>query len=502
MVMDISAARIWGFGAISLTGVDIGNPDDTAVTNITDNNNVVDGETGTVASETGDMVLGYIARRNINDLTPVGGQSDRYEFVTNHATGSSNLRGIGATEPGATSVVVEWDSAASAAEWATVGINVNAAVLTSRRAVGHPKRLLKLEEWIAPARRLLGSIAEAIGPAEAHAQSQQIVPAAWFYKDATDCTTDATIALKATLDQRCIDLDSGAEWRCSNPSLGGGVSATKCDQAAEWAAIGAGGSGNATQLQGRALDADAPTDTYVMTWNAGANEWQALVPASPVGGATLTGAQTLTNKTLTAPILNVPAASTLVINVDGLPFMTINSATGVIDYGSTFEPMAPISWTPNSVEVDGTGCTAPISEQVNSSEPLRNFACADGGKFSGQFVLPLAYSTSTALNFRVKARSIGTSSTILALDVSAWCRSVNDTINNTYGTAASCDITTGVSPHEIKQCEVDFTPNTACAGGDVVSWRAVVDSATNTATAATAKILGGHIRYGKRRDRE
>ena len=192
----------------------------------------------------------------------------------------------------------------------------------------------------------------------------------------------------------------------------------------------------------------------------------------------------------------------LIYNTDGQEFMRINEITRAIEYGSNNLPYAATYWSPMSVDVDGTNCTAATSEVVNGSEKIKNFSCQDGGKFTGQLVLPLSYSDNGALSFRLKFRTLGTSSVTAAYDVSAWCRGANDPIDSTYSTVVSCDVTTGTTANLIKECNVNFTPNGTCAGGDLLSWRAVIDDATNGATAAHGKILGGMLSYPRKKDRE
>src|SRR5678815_3322411 len=71
----------------------------------------------------------------------------------------------------------------------------------------------------------------------AFAQAQSMSSLQTYFTDATDCTTDATIATKARVTSRCIDLDDMTEWMCSDPT--GGTSGVLCDRAVEWARIGA-----------------------------------------------------------------------------------------------------------------------------------------------------------------------------------------------------------------------------------------------------------------------
>jgi len=73
-----------------------------------------------------------------------------------------------------------------------------------------------------------------LGTESAHAQSVSSVQT--YFTDPTDCSTDATIATKARITTRCLDMDDFTEWMCANPT--GGASSTFCDRAVEWSRIG------------------------------------------------------------------------------------------------------------------------------------------------------------------------------------------------------------------------------------------------------------------------
>ena len=198
----------------------------------------------------------------------------------------------------------------------------------------------------------------------------------------------------------------------------------------------------------------------------------------------------------------IGAGKAQIYNTNTSEFMRIDEATRTIQYGPLNLPYQPILWSPMNVDVDGTNCTAATSETVNTSEKLKNFACASGGKFTGQFILPYAYNTGTNMNFRLRFRTIGSTNVRAAYDISAWCAGNGDPIGGTYSTAATCDINgTGTSPNIVKECNVNFTPAGSCDKGDLVSWRAVV-AGVNTAGAANGKILGGVITWPRQRDRE
>jgi len=198
---------------------------------------------------------------------------------------------------------------------------------------------------------------------------------------------------------------------------------------------------------------------------------------------------------------NVANNQALIIQTDGTEFERIDEATRVRQYAAANPPYQPILWTAGGVEVDGTNCQKSTAA-VNSSESLKAMICQDGGKFVGQFKLPLAYRDGTDLTFYMELVTVGTSSVTSAFDVSAWCRGVGDTVDSTYGTAGNCDITTGTSASVIRSCNVTITPNGSCVAGDTVSWRAVVDDANSGLTQSNGRILHGTINWVRQKDRE
>lgn len=80
-----------------------------------------------------------------------------------------------------------------------------------------------------------------------------------------------------------------------------------------WPPSGGGGSGNATQLQGRNLAATAPADTQVVTWVAGDNAWEPK-PIPAAAGALLKAPTTTAANTVT-PTVNTATALTLLSRV-------------------------------------------------------------------------------------------------------------------------------------------------------------------------------------------
>lgn len=193
-------------------------------------------------------------------------------------------------------------------------------------------------------------------------------------------------------------------------------------------------------------------------------------------------------------VSDVPSGFNHIFQVNGVEAWR-TTATQAFVFAGAYKPVLPVYWDAGGVTPDGTNCGEPTEEQVNSGPRMWNLGCQDGGDFHGRIRLTDAIDTASTVTFRLALRTIGTSSLIFASDVSMMCRSVNDTLNNTWSSVAACDVNpTGTSANLVKECvTTGITPNGTCAAGDWLFWRLVIRDAANTVTAANAKIYGGHI---------
>lgn len=106
-------------GAVSMTGVDQATPVGTAA-NATGQSTT---PTVTVTSAVDEMVMDSVAYNLTTGATPGAGQTERWERLA-----SLTNSGVGSTEAGAASVVMDWTTLLS--DWATVGLPFNEAVDT------------------------------------------------------------------------------------------------------------------------------------------------------------------------------------------------------------------------------------------------------------------------------------------------------------------------------------------------------------------------------------
>lgn len=98
-------------GAITLCGVDQGTPFRTPNQNF---NGTTTNVSHGVTSGTGELVLAVIANPgSTNGVTTGSGQNQEWNDQTTNATSSSNVIGVGSTEPGAGTVTIEYGLGAS-----------------------------------------------------------------------------------------------------------------------------------------------------------------------------------------------------------------------------------------------------------------------------------------------------------------------------------------------------------------------------------------------------
>lgn len=163
---------------------------------------------------------------------------------------------------------------------------------------------------------------------------------------------------------------------------------------------------------------------------------------------------------------------------------------------SAWRPVKSIAWDAGGLNVDGTNCTVPTEQALNSSEKTWAFSCADNNAsiFGGKVRMPVAWDGDTVAF--VLSLFHGTTETItFAGDFSAQCRGAGDTINSTYGTAVAADVAITTANQVAEATTAAVTPNGSCAGGKWLLWRYVVDAANFSANAANSKILGVTLRY-------
>lgn len=164
-----------------------------------------------------------------------------------------------------------------------------------------------------------------------------------------------------------------------------------------------------------------------------------------------------------------------------------------------YRPLKSIYWDAGSITPDGTNCTAPTEQALNSSEKTWALSCADSNSsiMSGKIRMPKAWDGGT-VTF-ILSLFHGTTETItFAGDFSAMCRrsGSTDVINSTYGTAVAADVSI-TTANEIEEATTTaVTPNGTCTGGSTwLLWRYVVDAANFSANAANSKVLGVTMQY-------
>lgn len=171
---------------------------------------------------------------------------------------------------------------------------------------------------------------------------------------------------------------------------------------------------------------------------------------------------------------------------------------GIYTYGTNYRPLGTIYFDAGSITVDGTNCTAPTEQALNSAEKTWAFGCADSNSsiFSGKVRMPAKWDGGTLL-FTLSLFHGTTETITFAGDFSASCRGAGDTINSTYGTGVAADVSITTANQVAEATSAAVTPNGTCAGGKFLLWRYVVDATNFSANAANSKILSVSIAFAQ-----
>lgn len=172
------------------------------------------------------------------------------------------------------------------------------------------------------------------------------------------------------------------------------------------------------------------------------------------------------------------------------------SANAMYTIASGYRPLRSIYWDAGAINVDGTNCTAPTEQALNSSEKTWAFSCADSNSsiFSGKVRMPKSYDGGT-VTFTLSLFHGTTESITFAGDFSAQCRAAGTAINSTYGTAVAADVSITTANQIAEATTAAVTPNGSCAGNAFLLWRYVVDAANFSTNAANSKVLGVTMKY-------
>jgi len=143
-----------------------------------------------------------------------------------------------------------------------------------------------------------------------------------------------------------------------------------------------------------------------------------------------------------------------------------------------------INWGAGSFTSDGSSCVGPTASVIVASSARQySVVCADGGTFYGTTTLPPDLDDTGDITFTLQSiRPSG--GTALAGDFSYQCFSDDAAIGGTWQTGAAADdtLTTANDLYAVTTAGIDI--ETACAPGDALNWRYVIDSANHDASAA------------------
>jgi len=158
---------------------------------------------------------------------------------------------------------------------------------------------------------------------------------------------------------------------------------------------------------------------------------------------------------------------------------TLVDAAAVAGTGNSITVPIRAFWDGGSMTPDGTNCTAATLTTINSGPTGYNFVCADSNSstFDGSLTLSQALVTAT---FTLTVNDVDSSSQHFAGGFKAQCRNNNTTVNSTWGTAQTVDITMATANNNYTGTTAAVTPNGTCSAGATLFWRYTTDATTNT----------------------
>ena len=226
---------------------------------------------------------------------------------------------------------------------------------------------------------------------------------------------------------------------------------------------------------------------YIIAYEATAGNFQLLSPGSRQQ-ATLVGAETLTNKTLTSPVLNTGVSGSAFLDEDDL---ASNSATKLASQQSlkTYIDAAASA-------VDANGAAASAAAALVS----KNAAAASASTASTQGTLATNYATKvdgaiTGSDFSAKAWSVGgtlVTSTGSRGAAKEWATTTGAAVDTSEFSskeyALGTTLTTGSSKQWALGGGSSFTEGTAVAGGVFSAKKYAANAAASASVAASGQI--------------
>lgn len=153
-------------------------------------------------------------------------------------------------------------------------------------------------------------------------------------------------------------------------------------------------------------------------------------------------------------------------------------------------------WEAGGISVDGTNCTAPTEQTINSGPRVRAFSCADTNQsqFFGNMTMPDRYSGGP-VTFELSVVHGTTETITFGGAFAAMCRRPGTTINNTWGPDIETDVAITTAFRLEQGQSTTVTPNGPCQAGDVLFWRYVITAGSFSPNAANTKVLGVKMVY-------
>lgn len=133
-------------------------------------------------------------------------------------------------------------------------------------------------------------------------------------------------------------------------------------------------------------------------------------------------------------------------------------------------------------------CTTPALTQINSGPSVYITTCTDASTSAFEGSITLAQDVVT-VTFTLTVNDVDSSSQHFAGDFSAMCRNNGTTVNNTWGTSQSVDITMTTANNNYTGTTSAVTANGSCTAGATFFWRFVVNTTPFTDN-GNARVIG------------
>lgn len=193
---------------------------------------------------------------------------------------------------------------------------------------------------------------------------------------------------------------------------------------------------------------------------------------------------------------NIPSGRSLRIKYNGTEGIVINSS-GAVTLSNNLIEYKSYSFGAGMLSSDGTNCLDAAERTINGGPKTWAINCGDNAAsiIQGSVTMRDAYSGGPVFFLLEAENENATPTGALVLNFSAMCRSDNDVIDSSWGTAVPVSITFATQYRFEQFWTAAVTPNGTCQAGDKLFWRAVMDATATTTQAANTYVVSVKMEY-------